>query len=63
MDGWQFRRLQLEDPAFAGVPVVCITGVANPADVETQMGVPCLPKPLDVDALLNELDHICASRR
>jgi CheY-like chemotaxis protein len=63
MDGWQFRRLQLEDPAFAGVPVVCITGVANPADVETQMGVPCLSKPLDVDALLNELDHICASRR
>ena len=63
MDGWQFRKLQLEDPAFAGVPVVCITGVANPVDVETEMGVPCLTKPLDVNALLNELDHICASRR
>jgi CheY-like chemotaxis protein len=62
MDGWQFRRHQLEDPAFAGVPVICMTGVANPAEIETQLGVPCLPKPLDVNALLNELDQICASR-
>jgi CheY-like chemotaxis protein len=63
MDGWQFRRRQLEDPAFAGVPVVCMTGVANPAEVTTELGVPCLQKPIDVDALLSELDHICAFRR
>jgi CheY-like chemotaxis protein len=59
MDGWQFRRRQLEDPAFAAVPVVCMTGVANPEEVEMQLGVPCLRKPLDVDALLTEIEHHC----
>jgi two-component system chemotaxis response regulator CheY len=63
MDGWLFRRRQLEDPAFASVPVVCMTGVADPAEVEAQLGVPCLPKPIDVDALLNELDLIYTSGR
>ena len=26
MDGWEFRKHQLEDPALADVPVICMTG-------------------------------------
>jgi len=62
MDGWQFRRQQLREPALAAVPVVCVTGVANPEEVERQLGVACLRKPIDVDRLLDEVQARCASR-
>ena len=34
MDGWEFRKQQLEDPALSNVPVVCMTGMVHPEDVE-----------------------------
>ena len=42
MDGWEFRRHQLEDPALAQVPVLCITAVPNPVEVgaTTRSAVP-----------------------
>jgi CheY-like chemotaxis protein len=59
MDGWQFRRRQLTEPSFAEVPVVCMTGHADPARVSHELGVPCLKKPLDVDELLSEIEQRC----
>jgi CheY-like chemotaxis protein len=59
MDGSQFRRRQLKEPTIADVPVVCMTGTADPERVTAELGVPCLKKPLDVDALLSEVEMRC----
>jgi CheY-like chemotaxis protein len=55
MDGWQFRQEQLQEPAIADVPVICITGVANPTEVESKLGTPCFAKPFDVEAVLSAI--------
>ena len=38
-DGWDFRREQLEDPAFATVPVVLVTAAGfSPDSMRSQLG-------------------------
>ena len=59
MDGWEFRKHQLEDPALADVPVVCITGIVHPEDVERILGVPCLRKPVDFPSLIRSVEKFC----
>jgi CheY-like chemotaxis protein len=59
MDGWQFRERQRKDPLLAEVPVLCITGVENPHEVESRLGLPCMAKPLDIPALLGRIETIC----
>jgi CheY-like chemotaxis protein len=59
MDGWEFRRRQLQDPALSRVPVVCITAVPNPVEVGEGLGLQCLPKPLDSSRLLFEVQERC----
>ena len=59
VDGWEFRKQQLEDPALADVPVVCITGMVHPEDVERILGVPCLRKPVDFPSLLRSVEKFC----
>jgi CheY-like chemotaxis protein len=59
MDGWQFRRRQLEDPKLAEVPVICVTAVFDPAAVTRELGLRCLPKPIDFLDLLNEVQSAC----
>lgn len=63
MDGWEFRRQQLDDPGKAGVPVVAVTAHFDPHDVERTLGVKCLKKPMQVDQLLAEVQQACAARR
>jgi CheY-like chemotaxis protein len=63
MDGWQFRRAQLQNPALAGVPVVVISAVPSHLQRENELAVHrVFTKPFDYDALLMEVDAICASR-
>jgi CheY-like chemotaxis protein len=59
MDGWQFRERQLEDPALARIPVVCITAYYDPRDVSRRLGVRCLLKPADFPAVLEEVQSAC----
>jgi CheY-like chemotaxis protein len=59
MDGWQFRKHQLDDPTVADVPVICMTGVVHPEDVEHTLGVPCLGKPVDFSALIRAVEKCC----
>ena len=61
MDGWEFRRCQLHDPRNARVPVVAVTAHFDPRDVERQLGVKCLSKPIHVDQIVTEVRHLCAS--
>jgi CheY-like chemotaxis protein len=59
MDGWEFRRRQLNDPKDARVPVVAVTAHNNPGEVSRSMGVRCLPKPVDIDEVLSEVERAC----
>ena len=59
MDGWEFRRRQLEDPALADVPVICMTGMVHPQDVERKVGIPCLRKPLDFPSVMRAVEKFC----
>lgn len=59
MDGWEFRERQLQDPAIAGVPVVCVTGMFYPQDVERTIGIPCLGKPVDFPSVIRAVQAAC----
>jgi CheY-like chemotaxis protein len=53
MDGFQFRRAQLEDPALAKIPVVLCSGHPTAPHVAQQLGaLACFEKPFDVQSLL-----------
>jgi CheY-like chemotaxis protein len=59
MDGWEFRERQLQEPALAKVPVVCVTAFYDPAQVTRQLGVRCLLKPADFPAVMNAVEGSC----
>jgi DNA-binding response OmpR family regulator len=62
MDGWTFRRRQLEDASVADVPVICITAVHDPNQAAAEMNAPCLQKPVDIEELLARLQDACNRR-
>ena len=59
MDGWEFRKHQLQDPAIAGVTVIAVTGHHDPGLVTEQLGVRCVSKPIQFSELLGELQQAC----
>jgi len=52
MDGWAFRRKQLEDPDLRGIPVVVVSAARNvgPGGAELRPTA-MLPKPFDIEVL------------
>ena len=59
MNGWEFREQQLRDPRLAEVPVVCLTAGSEPQLVSRRLGLRCLSKPTDFQAILREIRAIC----
>jgi len=54
MDGVEFRAAQLADAALSSIPVVCVSGRYNAADLAREIGaVALLEKPIAVDSLLD----------
>jgi CheY-like chemotaxis protein len=54
MDGLQFRAAQLADAALSSIPVVCVSGRYNAADLAREIGaVALIEKPVVVDSLLD----------
>jgi CheY-like chemotaxis protein len=61
MDGFEFRRRQQAHPAWAALPVVVMTAVADPAVAAPMVGtVACLTKPFEVAHLLALVARFCA---
>ena len=58
MDGWEFRRRQMEDPQIADVPVVVLSAL-DPARAVDLAGAAFLKKPLDFDRLLDLVRRFC----
>jgi DNA-binding response OmpR family regulator len=61
LGGLEFRRVQLGDPAVAGVPVAVISGAADAEQLSLALGaVAAVGKPIDVDVLLSVVRRYCA---
>lgn len=58
MDGWEFRRLQKNDPQIESVPVVVLTAAWNPYTIDAQA---IIRKPIDIDALIAAVKQNCCS--
>lgn len=61
MNGWEFRRLQLQDPAIAAIPVLLLTGAGTAAKSIDELHVAgTIEKPVELETLLAEVAHYCA---
>ena len=59
MDGWQFRAAQRRDAALSHIPVVVVTAAGPRERVPPIEADAWLPKPIDLDGLLETLDAFC----
>jgi CheY-like chemotaxis protein len=58
MDGLEFRRRQLTDPAIAAIPVIVLTGDLEKEAEARQLGVAFyLKKPVPVPQLVDVVAH------
>jgi CheY-like chemotaxis protein len=61
LGGHEFRRAQLGDPVVANVPVAVMSGAVDLESWAHDLGaVASVPKPIDVDALLDVVRKYCA---
>jgi CheY-like chemotaxis protein len=58
MDGWEFRRRQQNDPRWSQIPVVVITA-AGKHGANSIAAERVLPKPLQLDHVLEALAQYC----
>jgi len=58
MDGWQFRRRQVEDARFAKIPTIVVSAAGR--DRMAQISADAyLAKPIDMDELLSRVAQFC----
>jgi len=58
MDGWEFRRRQLENPVIADIPVIGVTAYYDPGLVEEKLGIRCIPKS-KLSRIVDETRALC----
>ena len=60
MDGWEFRRAQLEDPGLAQVPVVLLSGADEVAREAVNLAaVGHLTKPVELPQVIDTVQQHC----
>ena len=58
--GWEFRAEQLADPSLADIPAVAMSAAVRGESIQKMLQVEALlPKPLDVDRLLELIERHC----
>jgi CheY-like chemotaxis protein len=63
MNGPQFREEQVRDPALREIPVIVLTGGGDPVLRQAAaLGLMAIRKPVDLAALLSEVERFCGSR-
>jgi CheY-like chemotaxis protein len=58
MNGWEFRRALERDPEFHDVPVVVVSAATGEM-IQRAEAIAYLPKPLDMDELLDVVCDFC----
>jgi CheY-like chemotaxis protein len=59
MNGWQFRKAQVNDPEIANIPVVVVTAAGAREQIPAIDADGWLSKPVDFDRLLATIDPLC----
>jgi CheY-like chemotaxis protein len=59
MDGWEFRAAQRLDPTLSAIPVIVVTAAGPRERVPPIDADAWLPKPVDLDRLLDTLMPFC----
>lgn len=60
MNGWEFRRRQIQDPALASIPVLLLTGAVDSAKAAEELAVArVIVKPVDLETLLAHIAALC----
>lgn len=60
MDGWEFRRRQVEDSRLREIPTIVVSAAGR--DRMSQVSADAyLSKPVDMDELLQRVNQFCAS--
>lgn len=63
MTGWEFRRIQQQDPQLAKIPVVVFSADRSLSrGTATLDAAAYLEKPLDIDLLLDTVSSLCHPR-
>ena len=55
MDGWELRQELKQDPALASIPVVAVSGVKDPTDLDAAA---CVQKPFEPKELLDAIRRV-----
>lgn len=64
MTGWEFQKIQQEDPVLSAIPVAIITGLSKFEGRAQDLGaVDVLCKPSRVEALVALVSRFCGGRR
>ncbi|MES1210110.1 MAG: response regulator [Pseudomonadota bacterium] len=65
VDGWDFRRAQLDDPSLAAIPVILLTASGfRPDSMRSEQGrLEMLPKPVQAHVLLDTLERMAFRER
>ena len=59
MDGWQFRRQQVQDQQLAGIPVIVVSAAGKDRISEIDANA-YLSKPVDLEQLLERVTQYCS---
>ena len=60
MDGWEFRRRQVEDARLRNIPTIVVSAAGR--DRLTQVSADAyLSKPVDMDELLERVSQLCSA--
>ena len=63
IDGWEFRRQQVQDPALQSIPVIVVSAHAGVPQKAAALGAAeYLSKPIDFDKLLEAVQRYCKCR-
>ena len=58
MDGWQFRRMQVEDARLAKIPTIVVSAAGRDRMAHISADA-YLAKPIDMDELLSRVSEFC----
>jgi CheY-like chemotaxis protein len=60
MNGMEFRKKQLADESLCAIPVILLTGIAEPVNVANDLGVAAvIKKPFRLAPLLDTMHRYC----
>jgi CheY-like chemotaxis protein len=59
MNGWDFRKTQLQDPDLADIPVVIVSGTTHPNNAVSLRALKFYDKPVNIPDLLHTVAEHC----